>query len=63
VSESAAHGPEPVRDADRDVDQDVDQDADDVASASAATSSERAQAQVVHELSEPERLDGSQGPV
>jgi hypothetical protein len=63
VSEPAARAPEPVRDADEDADQDVDQDVDDVASASAATSSERAQAQAVHELSEPERLDGSRGPV
>jgi hypothetical protein len=35
----------------------------DVASGSRATSAERAQAQAVHELSEPERLDGSTGPV
>jgi hypothetical protein len=36
---------------------------DDPAEGSDATSSERAQAAAVHELSEPERLDGSQGPV
>jgi hypothetical protein len=36
---------------------------DDVASRSGATSSERAQAQAVHQRSEPERLDGSTGPV
>jgi hypothetical protein len=40
-----------------------DQDSDHPAEGSGATSAERAQAQAVHELSEPERLDGSRGPV
>jgi hypothetical protein len=42
---------------------DPDEDPDHPAEGSGATSAERAQAQAVHELSEPERLDGSQGPV
>jgi hypothetical protein len=41
----------------------VPEDPDHPAEGSGATSSERAQAQAVHELGEPERLDGSEGGV
>jgi hypothetical protein len=38
-----------------------DEQSDEPAGGSGATSAERAQAQAVRELSEPERLDGSHG--
>jgi hypothetical protein len=42
---------------------DPNEEPDHPAEGSGATSSERAQAQAVHELSEPERLDASEGSV